>query len=224
MISAAGYVLFYALVAAASLVVLTAVLVVIRSDRPRTNGLAFLIGFVLGTTIGAVLGLLLGQAAVDRLDSHETVQGVLALLVGLALVVAGLAERRRPDVDRSGTDWNGAIAARMRDVGPGTALSFAALLGFGGPKRLLLAILAMASVSTADLGVVESLTLLVLYVAVATLLVSVPVGFVVVGGNRAVEVIGRGRSWLETNAGALRVWVAIVLGGALILDGLVRLF
>jgi hypothetical protein len=220
-ISAAGYVVFYALIATASLVALTAVLVVIRSERPRTDGLAFLIGFVLGTTVAAVLGLVLGQAAVDRLDSHQTVQGVL---VGLALVVAGLAERRRPEPHGSGMEGSGAMAVRLRDVGPGTALGIAVLLGFGGPKRLVLAMLAMASVSDADLGAVQSVTLLVLYVAVATLFVSIPVGFVVVGGSWAVAVIGRGQSWLEANSGLLRVWVAVVLGAALIVDGLARLF
>jgi hypothetical protein len=222
-ISAGAYVIFYALVAAASLLVLTAVLVVIRSERPRTNGIAFLIGFLFGTTIGAVLGLMLGQVAVERLDSHETVEGVLALLVGIALVAAGLAERRNPRPRGVEADRKGAVAARLRDVSPGTALSIAALLGFGGPKRLVLAFLAMASVSDADLGDVESFALLVLYVVVATLLVSIPVGFVVVGGNRAIEAIGRGESWLDTNSGLLRVWVAIVLGGALVIDGLVRL-
>ena len=141
-----------------------------------------------------------------------------------------VAERRRPEAHGAGMthgagmNGNSAMAARLHDVGPGTALAFAMLLGFGGPKRLVLAILAMASVSDADLGAVVSVTLLVLYVAVATLLVSVPVGFVVVGGSRAVAVIGRGQAWLEANSGLLRVWVAIVLGGALIVDGLVRLF
>ena len=223
MISATGSVLFYALVAAASFVALTAVLVVIRSERPRTNGIAFLIGFLIGTTIGAVLGLVLGQVAVERLSSHEELQGALAVLVGLALVVAGLAERRSPKPHGVDTDRTGAMAARLRNVGPGTALAIAGLLGFGGPKRIVLALLAMASVSNADLGDVESLTLLVLYVAVATLLVSVPVGIVVVGGNRAIAAVGRGESWLETNSGLLRVWVAVGLGAALVIDGLVRL-
>ncbi len=223
MISAAGDVLFYALVAAASFLVLTAVLVVIRSERPRTNGIAFLIGFVVGTALAAALGLLLGQAAVDQLGSHETVQGVLALLIGVALVVAGVAERRRPQPDGDDLRTRGAIAARLRDVGPGAAMSIAVLLGFGGPKRLVLAFLAMAAVSNADLGDVESVTLLALYVAVATLLVSVPVGVVIVAGNRAVDVIGGGEAWLEKHSGVLRVWVAVGLGGALVIDGLVRL-
>lgn len=222
MISATGYVLFYGLVAAASLVVLTAVLVVIRSERPRTNGLAFLIGFVLGTTIAAALGLMLGQG-MERFGSHETIQGVLALLVGLALVLTGLGERQRPNRHGAERDRSGGIESRLRGVGPGAALTISGLLGFGGPKRLVLTFLAMATVSTADLGDVESLTLLVFYVVVATLLVSVPVGIVVVGGNPAIAAIGRGESWLESNAGLLRTWLAIALGGALVVDGLVRL-
>jgi hypothetical protein len=223
-ISAAGAVLFYALIAAVSFVALTTVLVVIRSERPRTNGIAFLLGFVCGTTIAAFLGLMLGQVAVERVSSHETIHAVLALLVGVALVGAGFVERRRPGPHGVDTDRTGAMAARLRNVGPGTALSVAGLLGFGGPKRLILAFLAMASVSSADLGAVESLTLLVLYVAVATALVSVPVGIVVVGGDRAIAVVDRGESWLATNSRGLRVWVAVGLGGALIIDGLVRLF
>ena len=98
-ISATGYILFYALIAAASPLVLTATLVVIRSERPRTNGIAFLTGFLLGTTIAAGLALILGQAAVDRLDSHETFEGVLAVLLGVALVAAWLCRFQSDTLD-----------------------------------------------------------------------------------------------------------------------------
>lgn len=223
MISATAYVLFYALVAAASALVLTATLVVIRSERQRTNSIAFLIGFLLGTTIAAVLGLLLGQAAVEGFESRATLQGVLALLLGLALVAFGLQERRGPKRPEAESDRESETLERLGRVGPGAVLSMAVLLGFGGPKRLVLAFLAMASVSQADLGGIADLTLLALYVAVATLLVSVPLGIVVVGGRRAAVMIDRGQSWLKTNAVMLRVWLALGLGGALIVDGLVRL-
>ncbi len=223
MISATGYILFYALIAAASPLVLTATLVVIRSERPRTNSIAFLTGFVLGTTIAAVLALVLGQAAVERLDSHETVEGVLALLVGIALVAAGLKERRGPPRPVTETGRGGEIMARLGHVRPGAALSVAGLLGFGGPKRLILTFLAMASLSQADLRHIENLALIVLYVAVATLLVSVPVGIVIIGGSRAAAIVARGESWLKTNAAWLRIWLTLGLGVALVLDGLLRL-
>jgi hypothetical protein len=112
---------------------------------------------------------------------------------------------------------------RLSHVRPGALFSVGGLLGFGGPKRLVLTFLAMASLSRADLRSVENLTLIALYVAVATLLVSVPVGVVVIGGSRAAAIVARGESWLKANAVWMRVWLAMGLGVVLILDGLLRL-
>jgi hypothetical protein len=100
----------------------------------------------------------------------------------------------------------------------------AGLLGFGGPKRLVLTFLAMASVSEASLGNVEDLTLVVVYIAVATALVSVPVGIVIIAGERSAVILARGESWLTTHAAVLRVWLSFGIGAALIVDALVRLF
>ncbi len=88
------HVVLYAIVAAASPLVLTATFLVIRSARPRTNGIAFLIGFVFGTALACILGLIVGQAAVDALSSHDTVEDLLTLALGL--VAAGLRLARAP--------------------------------------------------------------------------------------------------------------------------------
>jgi Sap, sulfolipid-1-addressing protein len=223
-IHAGGHVLFYALAAAASPLVLTATFVVIRSERPRTNGIAFLSGFLLGTTIACGLGLALGQAAVDRLDSHETVEGVLTLLLGVALLAVGLRARHTPPRPAARGSRASAILAGLGNVRPAAAFSMAGLLGFGGPKRLVLTFLAMASVSEASLRDVEDLTLVVVYIAVATVLVSVPVGIVIVAGERAAVILERGQSWLTEHAVALRVWLSLGIGAALIVDALLRLF
>jgi hypothetical protein len=223
-IHAGGHVLFYALAAAASPLVLTATFVVIRSERPRTNGIAFLSGFLLGTTIACGLGLALGQAFVDRLDSHETVEGVLTLLLGVALLAVGLRARHTPPRPAARGSRASAILARLSNVRPAAAFSMAGLLGFGGPKRLVLTFLAMASVSEAGLRDGEDLTLVVVYIAVATALVSVPVGIVIVAGERAAVILERGQSWLTDHAIALRVWLSLGIGAALIVDALLRLF
>ncbi|HCB03897.1 MAG TPA: hypothetical protein DEQ43_06560, partial [Nocardioides bacterium] len=86
MISAIFEVLFYALAAAASPLVLTATFIVVRGKRPRTNGIAFLSGFGFGTIIACGLGLVLGTAAVDQLDAHETFKALVAIALGLALL------------------------------------------------------------------------------------------------------------------------------------------
>ncbi len=224
MIHAGGHVLLYALAAAASPLALTATFVVIRSERPRTNGIAFLSGFLLGTTIACGLGLALGQAVVDRLDSHETVEGVLTLLLGVALLGVGLQARHMPPRPEARGSRASAILAGLGNVRPAAAFSMAGLLGFGGPKRLVLTFLAMASVSEAGLRDVEDLTLVVVYIAVATVLVSVPVGIVIVAGERAAVILERGQSWLTDHTLALRVWLSLGIGAALVVDALLRLF
>jgi Sap, sulfolipid-1-addressing protein len=231
-IHAGGHVLVYALAAAASPLALTATFVVIRSARPRTNGIAFLSGFLLGTTIACGLGLVVGRGAVNRFDSHATIEGVLTLLLGVLLMLIGLRSLRAAPSPGAETDAGaegegsraGAILAGLADVRPAAAFTMAGLLGFGGPKRLVLTFLAMAAVSGADVGDVADGTLVIVYIAIASALVSVPVGIVIVAGERAAVILDRGQSWLTTHAAVLRLWLSLGIGAALVVDGVVRLF
>jgi hypothetical protein len=217
------HVLLYAIAAAASPLVLTATFVVIRSDRPRTNGIAFLSGFLIGTTLACIVGLIVGEAFVERLDSHDAVESVLTLLLGVALIGAGLRARHAPVRPEAEGGRGKAILAGLSHVGPAAAFSMAGLLGFGGPKRLVLTLLAMAAVSEATIGDVASLSLVAIYIGVATILVSVPVGIVVIAGERAAVILAKGQSWLTTHAAELRVWLSLGIGLALCADALVRL-
>jgi hypothetical protein len=192
----------------ASPLVLTATFVVIRSQRPRTNGIAFLSGFLLGTAIACGLGLALG----------------LTLLLGVVLIFIGLRARHsspRPETEGSRSS---AILAGLGNVRPAAAFSMAGLLGFGGPKRLVLTFLAMASVTEAGIRDVADVTLVVVYIAVATSLVSVPVAIVIIAGERAAVILDRCQSLLTAHAAALRVWLSLGIGGALVVDALLRLF
>ncbi len=223
MIYAGAQVLFYGLAAAASALTLSATFVAIRSERPRVNAIAFLSGFLSGTVIACALGLALGQAAVDRLDSHDVLKAVVTLLFGLVLIAIGLRARRvRPQSELRGSRAT-AILSGLRNVGPAATFSMAGLLGFGGPKRLLLTFLAMTSVTEADLADIVDLALVVVYVVVSTLLVSVSVGIVVLAGERADLTFARGQAWLTEHAGPLRVWLSLGIGVALVVDALLRL-
>jgi Sap, sulfolipid-1-addressing protein len=220
-----GHVLLYAVAAAASPLVLAATFVVLRSKRPRANGIAFLSGLLLGTCIACGLGLLLGNAVVERFDTHGTIQEVLTLLLGLVLLLIGLRARHySPRPDAEGSSRASAILAGLGNVRPAAAFSIAVLLGVGGPKRLVLTFLAMASISKAGIGGAGDSTLLVTYIVIATALVWVPVGIVVVAGERAAAILEHGQSWLTSHAAALRVWLSLGIGAALVVDALVRLF
>lgn len=223
MIYTGGQVLFYAIAAALSPLVLAATFVAIRSERPRRSGIAFLSGFVIGTAIACVLGLVLGTAFVERLDAHDTFKSGVTLGLGVVLIAVGLRARHAPPQPAARSSRATAILATLGNVGPAATFSMAGLLGFGGPKRLVLTFLAMAAVSTATLRSVVDLTLVALYIAVATALVSVPVVLVVIAGERAAEILGVGQTWAAEHATALRVWLSLGVGGALVIDGLLRM-
>ncbi len=221
---AVGEVLFYALAAAASALVLAATFAVLRSERPRTNGIAFLSGFVSGTVLACGLGLALGQATVSRFDSHETFKAVATLGLGLALLAVGSGiGHTAPAAPETRSSRTAAIVDGLRNVGPAASFSMAGLLGFGGPKRLVLTFIAMSSVTGVDLRNVVDVALVGLYIAVSTALVSVPVGIVVIAGERSAAIFDRGQSWVSDHAAGLRKWLSIVVGGALVVDGLLRL-
>jgi hypothetical protein len=224
MISAAAQVVFYALAAAASFLVLTATLVVVRSARPRTNGIAFLSGFVFGTVVACAIGLAVGQAVVTRFDSHQTFKALLTVGLGLALLAVGVQTRRTgPAPPEARSSRAAAILDGLSNVGPAASSSMAGLLGFGGPKRLVLTFIAMATVTDAGLRNVVDATLVVVYVAVSTISVSVPIGIVLVAGDRAAAILARGQSWVSGHAAGLREWLSLVVGGALLVDGMLRL-
>jgi hypothetical protein len=224
MIYAAAQVVFYAVAAAASFLVLTATFIVVRSGRPRTNGIAFLSGFVLGTVVACGLGLAVGQAVVTRFDSHETFKAVVTVALGLVLLAVGLQTRRTgPTPPEERSSRAAAILDGLSNVGPAASSSMAGLLGFGGPKRLLLTFIAMASVTDAGLRDVVDAGLVVLYIAVSTILVSVPIGIVVVAGDRAAAILARGQSWVSAHGAGLRMWLSFLIGAALLADGLLRL-
>lgn len=223
MTNAVGQVLVYALAAAASALVLSATFLVVRSERPRANGIAFLSGFTVGTLLACGLGLGLGQGLVDRLDSHDTLKASVTLGFGLVLLVIGFRAVQAPPSSEARSTRATAILAGLRTVGPSASASMAGLLGFGGPKRLLLTVLAMATVTEAGLHGIVDVGLVAIYVVVSTLLVSVPVFIVIVAGDRADVIFSRAQTWLSKHAGALRVGLSLGVGGVLVIDGLLRL-
>jgi hypothetical protein len=221
-VSAAFHVALFAVVAAASPLALTATLVVIRSERPRSDGLGFLAGYVVGTALACVVGLVVGAAFVNRVEAHGTIEAVVELLAGAGLLVVGAwIWRSEPSDERVGR--GAAIMAGLRDMGPTAAFSMAGLLGFGGPKRLVLALLAMSAVSGAGDGRVADAILVVSYVVIATALVWAPIGFLIVAPDRAVPILERSESFVTAHARELRIWISLAFGAALAADGLLRL-
>jgi Sap, sulfolipid-1-addressing protein len=217
----AAYVVLYGLVAAISPTVLLATLVVLGSGRGRLNGIVFLAAFVAGQTLAFLLALLLGSAFTPGEELAGTLTATLQVLAGVALVAISWRRRAGPDA-AGGSPRSAALFARLSRVRPAVSFGLGMPLGVG-VKRLVITVLAAATVAGADLGRDSTVTLSVAYVVVATVVVWCPVLIYLVLGPRADRRLEDARAWITANERPLLVWTALALGLFLAADGLRQL-
>ena len=224
MLTTALHLIPYALVAALSPLGFAAVVAVMGSGRLKA--LVFGVSFVVAQLLTCVLALLVGASFTRHQHAHPTFQAILELLFGLALLAAALQFRRRPPAppNADGPSRSQAVLERLRRLRFGTALLAGALLGIGGPKRLVLTFLAAATIGSAGLGSSsEELALAIFYTGVATVLVWFPISFFVLAGDRVVRLFASAQQQARLHQRAVTFWPIVVLGLALIADALVRL-
>ena len=227
------HVVLYALLAAASALAITAVIVVLRTSRPRINGIAFAIGFVVGQLAVCVFALAIGIGTVPERDhAHDTFQAALEVLVGAGLLVGAWRvryQRPRPDSLPTGrireeiATRRAAAVARLGSLRPGAMAGSGALLGIGGPKRLTLTLLAVATIATGGLATTTEVSLVAVYVAIATALVWVPLGLTLVFGGRAAEWTAAAHEWWTRHRTIAILVPLVVLGAYFVGVGIVDL-
>ena len=217
-------VLLYAFVAVASPVALGATLVVLGSRHGRWSGLAFAIGVVLGQAIVCALAYALGSAALPvGQHAHDTAQAIFELALGLALLVGGAYAWRQPAAHVPKPNARSkAVFARLERLSL-PALFFAGAALTLGPKRLTITLLVTASISAAGLSGTEAVTLTLVYVVIATALVSVPVVLAIVFGPRAEAWMREVQLWLTAHRRPLTYYPLTILGVLVIIDALVGL-
>jgi threonine/homoserine/homoserine lactone efflux protein len=219
----ASRILLFALVAGASPVAIVSTLAALTSRRGHTNGLALVAGFLLGQSVAFLAAFLVGSAAQPSLDADDQIAAALELAVGLALLAIAWYEwRRRPAGPNHGSRTK-ALLTGLNGLQPGTAFTFGALLGVGGVKRLSITIVAGATVGVADLVPAEELALGLLYVAVASILVWLPVAVYLVAGAHTAEWMRSAEDWLVANERRITFVTTLLFGFLLTSDALVRL-
>jgi hypothetical protein len=204
----------YAIVATLSPLGFAATLAVLASGR--LSAILFAIAFV-GAQLGTVVLLALADVALwPGHGESSRVRELVELAFGVLLLAAGLVVRRRGAAP-AGDEHS--LLERLHGLGPVTALAGGALLGIGGPKRLVLTALAATSIGRSD----DKLALALAYTAIATLLVWLPVVLFVVLGDRALLWLRAGENWLTHHQRTIASWSLVVVGAFAIADSLVAL-
>lgn len=214
----------FALVAGASPIALVSTLGVLTSRRGRTNGLAFAIGFLIAQAIAFGVAYAVGSVATTGHRGNATLAAALELVFGLGLLLLAWPQRHRGSAaSNDAPTRTKALLERLRGLRPATAFVVGSLLGVGGVKRLSITIVAGATVGIAGLLLIEDLLLGAVYVAIAAVLVWLPVSVYLVAGERADSWMKAAETWLTSNERRLTFVSTLVFGFLLTSDALVRL-
>jgi threonine/homoserine/homoserine lactone efflux protein len=202
------------------------VLVVLTGPAARAKGVALAVGFVAGQALFIVVALAVGAATSPDHQNHPGATAVIELLFGAALLAtAGHVRRHRRDARpaRAPSPRTDAVLARLANLRPSTALGTGAVLGIGGPKRISVTLMVSAAISAAGVRSAIAVGLASVYVALATVLVWLPVLLFVVLGRRATDRLQRVEAWMRRNREPLTFYPSAVLGTLLTVDGIIRL-
>jgi len=210
------HVLLYGLLAGLSPVAFAATIAVMPAGRLKVLG--FGTAFVIAQLLTCAVFVGIGVAATTR-RSRPGVHASLEIAVALALVGLALELRRRRWVPREGSSpRTQAVLNRLGRLRFLTTLVAGALLGIGGPKRLVLTALAAGTITTSGIDHYGEAVLVMLFVVLATILVWGPVVLFVLLGERSIALLKRAQQEVAAHQPQITFYALLSLAALFALD------
>jgi len=221
---AIGQTLAYGVGVALSPIAVVGVIVMLSTPQGRTTGPAFLAGWLGALVVaGAALVLISTGAGADEGRAEGDWVDVLKLVLGLALVAAGVRRHRA----RSGSDGGAReMPGWMRSVDrftAGRAAATGAALAAVNPKNLVLIIAAAAAIAETGASTGGKAVALLVFALVGSLGTGIPVVLYLVQGERARDRLDGLRDWMVRHNGAVVAVLCLVIGAKLIGDAIAGL-
>lgn len=213
-------VLTFAVGVAVSPVPIIAVILMLFSSRAKVNGPMFLLGWGSALTIVSFAVYFLSDAGDPSTSSgaSDTISwGTLVLgALMLALAVRNWQKRPAPGEVPDMPKWMDGID----DLKPVKALAFGVLLAGVNPKNLILTVGASTGLAQLGLETADAVVSLIVFVAIGSLSIAVPVIYYLVGGDRARAKLDEMKAWLTTHNDAVMAVLFLVFGVKLIAEAI----
>ena len=191
-------------------------ILVLHTPRPRPTSIAFLIGWVLG--IAVITGAFVGGSDVSNggLDNKPTWAPYVRIGLGIALILFGLYRWFSRHRSAHNPKWMTA----MSSMGPARAFLTAIVLTVANLKVFAMCAAAGVAIGTAALGRVGAWQAVLIFTALASSSVAIPVLAYLFAGERLDAPLDRLKVWMERNHGALVAGILLLIGAALIYKGI----
>lgn len=194
------------------------VVLILMTPRARPNSAAF-IGAWLGALTGVVLAAVLLAGSQDPAPPDDQGIGWIQLVTGVAFLgLAAVKWVRRPGPGAASEPpgWMSALDGYTAAQSAGLGAALAA----GNPKNLVMALAGGAEIAAMTTTPGGALAGVMVFVFVGSLGVGTPVVAHRLLGDRAPQVLGSWKAWLEKNSTTLGVGILVVLGALLLASGL----
>jgi threonine/homoserine/homoserine lactone efflux protein len=217
---AIGEFLPFAVGVAISPIPIIAVILMLFSDRARSNSLAFLVGWIAG--IVAAMSILIGVASSQDLSTGgqpSDTSSWIKLIIGLLLLAGAFRQwrsRPAPGAEAEMPGW----MSRIDAMKPGAALGLGVLLAAVNPKNLLLIAAAAVTISQADLGSTDTIVAVAVFTVIGACTVAIPTLAYLAMGAKAQPALDGAKAWLTANDTAVMAVLLLVIGVSLIGKGL----
>jgi threonine/homoserine/homoserine lactone efflux protein len=213
-------VLTFAVGVAISPVPIIAVTLMLFSARARVNGPMFLLGWVAALAIVSFVAYFAADSAdpstssdaSDVISWGKVILGVLLLLLAARNWRSRPAPGEQPDMP----GWMDGIEV----LEPGKALVLGLLLAGVNPKNLILTVGASSGLAQLGLETADAVVSLLVFVAIGSLTIAVPVIYYLLGGERAHASLDDLKTWLTTHNDAVMAVLFLVFGAKLIADAI----
>jgi hypothetical protein len=213
-------VLTFAVGVAVSPVPIIAVILMLFSARAKINGPMFLLGWVAALAIVSFAAYFAADAGDPSTSSaaSDTISWGTLVLGALMLALAMRSWRNRPargeqpDMPK----WMDGI----EDLAPGKALGLGLLLAGVNPKNLILTVGASTGLAQLGLETADAVVSLIVFVAIGSLTIAVPVAYYLLGGSGARAALDGLKAWLTTHNDAVMAVLFLVFGVKLIAEAI----
>jgi hypothetical protein len=213
-------ILGFAVGVAVSPVPIIAMILMLFSERARVNGPVFLVGWVVALAVVSGVAYAVadgGNASTSTTTADTVAWGKIVFgLLFLALALRTWRKRPAPGAEPEMPAW----MAGIDGFTPMKALTFGVLLSGVNPKNLMLAVAAGTGVATLGLSSGEALGSLLVFVVLGSLTIAAPVGYYLLGGQKAADALTELKGWLTAHNDAVMTVLFLVIGADLVAKGL----
>ena len=216
-----GQILPLAVGVALSVVPIIAVILMLFTERAKTNSIAFLGGWLVGLVVAGGIGLAIADASGAETDSGQASDGAgfVKAVLGLGLLYLAYRNWQKRPKEGETAEMPGWMASIDQFSAP-KSFGLAALLSGVNPKNLALTLAAATTIASADLTSGEQVGVLAVFILLASLTVAAPVVTYLVVGHKADDALNSMKTWLIANNDAVMAVVFLVFGFKLLGDGI----